>query len=150
MPHHLAASKQRVPKTHHLCLSLLFLFAIFGSSHGDVGTSSFYNPPYLPTACYGNDVSQFPANNLFASAGEGIWDNGASCGREYLVRCLSATVPGTCVEGQIIQVRIVDRAATSVSLALRDGTTMVLSATAFQMIANASSADVINIEFQQV
>ncbi|XP_010249970.1 PREDICTED: EG45-like domain containing protein [Nelumbo nucifera] len=139
-----------IHRHHQLPYLLFFVFAVlFSSSLGDVGTASLYNPPYLPTACYNNDVSQFPANNLFASAGEGIWDNGASCGRQYLVRCLSATVPGTCVQGKIIQVKIVDRAASSVSRPSRAGTTMVLSATAFGEIANVS-ANVINIEFQQV
>ncbi|KAK9268518.1 hypothetical protein L1049_000271 [Liquidambar formosana] len=67
------------------------------SSHGDVGTSSQYSPPYIPTVCYGNDPTQFPSSNLFAAAGDGIWDNGAACGRQYLVRCISASQPGTCV-----------------------------------------------------
>nr|GFB61894.1 hypothetical protein [Tanacetum cinerariifolium] len=75
----------------------------------EVGTASMYNPPYTPTACYGNDASQFPSSNLFAAAGEGIWDNGAACGRQYLVKCISAVIPRTCILGQTIQVRIVDR-----------------------------------------
>nr|GEY93211.1 RNA-directed DNA polymerase, eukaryota, reverse transcriptase zinc-binding domain protein [Tanacetum cinerariifolium] len=31
-------------------------------------------------ACYGYDSSQFPSKNLFAAAGDRIWDNGAACG----------------------------------------------------------------------
>ncbi|XP_023759567.1 EG45-like domain containing protein 2 [Lactuca sativa] len=114
----------------------------------EVGTASMYNPPYTPSACYGNDASQFPSSNLFAAAGEGIWDNGAACGRQYLVRCISATIPRTCIPGQTIQVRIIDRAQTSVSRSTRAGTTMVLSDTAFGTIAN--QIQFINIEFQQV
>lgn len=76
------------------------------------------------TACYGNDASQFPSSNLFAAAGEGIWDNGAACGRQYLVKCISAVIPRTCILGQTIQVRIVDRAQTSVSRSTRAGTTI--------------------------
>uniref|UniRef100_A0A7N2L7J4 Expansin-like EG45 domain-containing protein n=1 Tax=Quercus lobata TaxID=97700 RepID=A0A7N2L7J4_QUELO len=52
----------------------------------DVGTAALYSPPYSPTACYGSDASQFPSSNLFAAAGDGIWNNGAACGRLYLVR----------------------------------------------------------------
>ena len=100
------------------------------------------------TACYGNDVSEFPSSNFFASAGEGIWDNGAACGRQYLVRCISAVVPMTCIAGQTIQIKIVDRAVTSVSRPSRNGATMVLSTTAFGAVANASASS-INIEFQQ-
>ncbi|KAH0989634.1 hypothetical protein GBA52_001117 [Prunus armeniaca] len=78
----------------------LFLSALFRSSQADVGSAAHYSPPYLPTACRGSDPSQFPSSNLFGSAGEGIWDNGAACGRQYLVRCISAPVLGTCVPGE--------------------------------------------------
>ncbi|CAL8996796.1 unnamed protein product [Prunus brigantina] len=126
----------------------LFLSALFRSSQADVGSAAHYSPPYLPTACRGSDPSQFPSSNLFGSAGEGIWDNGAACGRQYLVRCISAPVLGTCVPGKTIQIRIVDRALSSVSRPSRKDTTMALSTTAFAAIAN-SSAKFVNIEFQQ-
>ncbi|CAK9154331.1 unnamed protein product [Ilex paraguariensis] len=130
-------------------LPIFLLIQLFQISNADLGTASQYRPPYTPTACYGNDASQFPTSNLFAAAGEGIWDNGAACGRQYLVRCISAVVPGTCVPGQTIQVRIVDHALTSGSRPFRVGTTMVLSTTAFGTIAKPSASSV-NIEFQQV
>ncbi|KAL0016336.1 hypothetical protein SO802_003405 [Lithocarpus litseifolius] len=95
-----------------------------------------------------NHQAKFPSSNLFASAGEGIWDNGAACGRQYLVRCISAAQPRTCKPGQTIQIKIVDRALSSVSRPSRNGATMVLSTTAFGMIAKPS-ASFINIEFQQ-
>lgn len=93
-------------------------------------------------------MSEFPSSNLFAAAGEGIWDNGAACGRQYLVRCISAVVPMTCKVGQTIQIKIVDRALSSVSKPSKDGATMVLSTTAFGVVANASASSV-NIEYQQ-
>ncbi|OVA19117.1 Expansin/pollen allergen [Macleaya cordata] len=128
---------------------LFILTQLFSFSTGDVGTAAQYSPPYLPSACYGNDVSQFPTNNLFASASEGIWDNGASCGRQYLVRCISASEQGICVTGVTIPITIVDREVTSISLPSTSGTTMALSETAFALIADLS-ANEINIEFQQV
>ncbi|XP_022882261.1 EG45-like domain containing protein [Olea europaea var. sylvestris] len=128
---------------------IFFFVCICNFSHADVGTASFYNPPYTPTACYGNDFSQFPSSNLFAAAGEGIWDNGASCGRQYLVRCISAAVPRTCIPGETIQVKIVDRAQTSVSRPTRGGVTMVLSNTAFRTIGRPPATSM-NIELQQV
>ncbi|XP_018851988.1 EG45-like domain containing protein 2 [Juglans regia] len=131
------------------CLFLLLLLQLFPVFQADVGTAARYRPPYTPTACFGNDEGQFPSTNLFASAGEGIWDNGAACGRQYLVRCISAAVPRTCVPGETIQIRIVDRALTSVSRPTRDAVTIVLSTTAFRTIANLSATS-INIEFQQV
>ncbi|KAI3468306.1 hypothetical protein Pfo_024969, partial [Paulownia fortunei] len=132
-----------------LWLSLLLLGPQIQFSRADIGTASQYVPPYTPTACYGSDLSQFPTSNLFAAAGEGIWDNGAACGRQYLVRCISAAVPQTCVPGQTIQVKIVDRAQTSVSRPSRDGTSLVLSNTAFGTIAN-TAVSYLNIEFQQL
>ena len=93
------------------------------------------------TECYGNDVSKFPSSNLFASAGNGIWDNGAACGRQYFVRCLSAQTPGTCKAGQVIKVKIVDGAS-------RSGEILVLSTIAFGAIANPSAAWV-SIEFAE-
>ncbi|KAI3729840.1 hypothetical protein L6452_18511 [Arctium lappa] len=128
-------------------ISLSLISTLFMVVRCEVGTASMYNPPYTPSACYGNDASQFPSSNLFAAAGEGIWDNGAACGRQYLVRCISATIPRACIPGQTIQVRIIDRAQTSISRPTRIGTTMVLSDTAFATIANQISS--INIEFQQ-
>lgn len=98
--------------------------------------------------CYGNDASQFPTSNLFASAGEGIWDNGAACGRQYFVRCLSSLVPKACVAGKTIQIKIVDRAMLSVSRPSKGDATIVLSETAFRAIANPSASS-INVEFQQ-
>ncbi|KAF5459114.1 hypothetical protein F2P56_023095 [Juglans regia] len=133
-----------------LIMITFFLQQFFtNTSHGDVGTAARYSPPYSPTACYGSDPSQLPSSNLFAAAGDGIWDNGASCGRQYLVRCISASQPGTCVQGQTIQIRIIDSVGSAPSLPSSNGTTMVLSTTAFQTIANASVVAFINIEFQQ-
>ncbi|KAL9326261.1 hypothetical protein ACSQ67_006906 [Phaseolus vulgaris] len=100
------------------------------------------------SGCYGTEATQFPSSNLFAAAGDGIWDNGAACGRQYLVRCISAEEPRTCIPDLSIQIKIVDYAASLVSPPSTAGTTMVLSDKAFGTIANAS-ATVINIEFQQ-
>ncbi|WOK99143.1 EG45-like domain containing protein [Canna indica] len=112
---------------------------------GDVGTAASYAPPYLPTACYGSDEGQFPANSLFAAAGDAIWDNGACCGRQYLVRCLSSATPGACTEGEV-QVTVVDYAASLASGPSAAGTTLVLPSSAFAMIAQPSVSQ-INIEF---
>ncbi|KAG9459735.1 hypothetical protein H6P81_004243 [Aristolochia fimbriata] len=124
---------------------LLFLLPVFHVSVADVGTAAQYSSPYLPTACYGYDSSSFPANGLFAAAADGIWDNGAACGREYLVRCLS----DACTSDDTIQVTIVDYSGSSVSRPSATGTIMVLSAATFSNIADRSASQ-INIEFQQV
>lgn len=102
---------------------------------------------HAATACSGSDQSQFPPGNLFGAAGEGIWDNGASCGRRYQVRCISAAVLGTCINNTI-QIKIVDRAQSLVSSPSLRGTTMVLSNTAFAAIAKPS-ATFVNVEYIQ-
>ncbi|RVW53905.1 EG45-like domain containing protein [Vitis vinifera] len=129
-------------ESEHLRLPLLFIFlGLLHLCSGEIGTAGQYAAPYLPTACYGSDLSKFPSSNLFASAGDGIWDNGAACGRQYFVRCLSAHTAGTCKAGQVIKVKIVDRAS-------RSGEILVLSTIAFGAIANPSAAWV-NIEFAE-
>ncbi|MQM20948.1 hypothetical protein Taro_053978 [Colocasia esculenta] len=136
-------------------LLLFWLLSVASALHlstADVGTAAAYSPPYIPTACFGGDVSQFPPDNLFAAAGDGIWDNGASCGRQYLVKCLSSSVPGACPEDHpTIQIRIVDQASSSVSPPAFPGTTLALSLAAFRAITNssASAIKIINVEFEQ-
>ncbi|CAL0327512.1 unnamed protein product [Lupinus luteus] len=132
-----------------LSLVCLFLSTLFNNfSCADVGTAAQYGPPFIPTKCFGGDASEFPSSNMFGAAGEGIWDNGAACGRKYKVRCLSAVVPKACVPGQNIQITIVDRAQSSISRPSSERATMVLSTNAFQAIANAS-VSLINIEYQE-
>ncbi|CAA6671727.1 unnamed protein product [Spirodela intermedia] len=129
---------------------LLSLLLGLHRSAADVGTATSYSPPYLPTACYGGDASQFPSDNFFAAAGDGIWDNSAACGRLYLVKCLSSTVPRACADGQPpILVKIVDHASALVSPPSRGGATMVLSDAAFRAITNSSAGQItqINIDF---
>ncbi|KAJ8750453.1 hypothetical protein K2173_015592 [Erythroxylum novogranatense] len=123
-----------------LFLSCLIISHLLYTTWADVGIAGRYGPPYLPTACYGGDSSEFPTNNMFAAVGDGLWDNSASCGRQYLVRCISATA-GFCTPGRTIQVKIVDHASAS-------SATIVLSLTAFTTITNSTSS-FINIEFQQ-
>ncbi|GLJ31095.1 hypothetical protein SUGI_0622430 [Cryptomeria japonica] len=115
----------------------------------DVGTATSYSPPYVPSKCYGDNQKQFPAGNLFAGASDAIWDNGAACGRQYSVRCLSGTnqtSQNPCLNNtntDSIVVKIVDYCSSECK------GTLQLSADAFQDIAN-STAGIINIEYDQV
>ncbi|KAL6524159.1 hypothetical protein OROMI_031254 [Orobanche minor] len=102
----------------------------------------------VTTACYGSDPMQFPTTDYFAAAGEDIWDRGAACGRQYLVQCLSGPLTQGCVSNQTIQVKIVDRAQTSVSRPAVAGATLILSHTAFMAIANPA-VHVVNSQYQQ-
>ncbi|XP_075633935.1 EG45-like domain containing protein 2 [Castanea sativa] len=149
---HCTGKMQRsLPLLQWLSLFSLVVLFFLRTCHGDVGTAAHYSPPYLPTTCYGSDTSEFPSSNLFAVAGDAIWDNGAACGRQYLVRCISASVRYACAQNQTIQLKIVDYINGIPSPPSARNTTMVLSSTAFGAIANTTTnAPAINIEFQQV
>ncbi|MCE0481925.1 hypothetical protein HAX54_040134 [Datura stramonium] len=130
-------------------MSFFLIFShIFYASQADLGTASQYSPPYTPSACFGSDSTQFPSSNFFAAAGEGIWDNGAACGRQYLISCISSVLPRACKPGETIQIKIIDRAQTLASTPTRQGTTMVLSNAAFAAIADFSAPS-LNIDFRQ-
>ncbi|KAL3650886.1 hypothetical protein CASFOL_007289 [Castilleja foliolosa] len=135
------------PEFVFLWLAVLFFGPQVQFCRADIGTASRYATPYTPTACYGSDPTQFPLSNYFAAAGEGIWENGAACGRQYLVQCISS-VQQSCESDKVIQVRIVDRAQSLVSRPARDGASLVLFHTAFEEFGN-NSADVLSIQFVQ-
>uniref|UniRef100_H9DUR1 Avirulence on Ve1 n=1 Tax=Verticillium dahliae TaxID=27337 RepID=H9DUR1_VERDA len=116
----------------------------------DLGTASYYNPPYLPTACGGSNPSQFPSGNLFVAVSDGLWDNGAACGRRYRIKCLSGA-RGSCKDG-MIDVRVVDRAKTTVTKAAHKAT-MILSQDSYDAIVNqwkGTRHKAVNIEFRQI
>ncbi|KAI6680144.1 hypothetical protein NL676_034025 [Syzygium grande] len=57
-----------------------------------------------------------------------MWNNGASCRRQYLGRCISASDSGTCICSQTIQVQIVDFALSSTLVAAADDLAITPSA----------------------
>ncbi|XP_010046391.2 EG45-like domain containing protein 2 [Eucalyptus grandis] len=110
------------------------------------GTASYYGPPYERTECYGEGSLQFPVSNLFMAVGDGLWDLGAACGREYELRCIgdAQSGPGGCKPGaNNIRVKVVDYALSVESSAAAPrqsvtGTDLVLSWPAFEAIASPS------------
>nr|AFK33398.1 unknown [Lotus japonicus] len=130
----------------------LFTFAIIFSLllkqmslqvHGEVGTAAAYGPPYIPTACDGNRREQFPPGNIFAAVNEGLWDNGAACGRRYRVRCVSGH--NKPCKGGSVDVKVVDSCAAGSSCS----NTLFLSNDAFAAISRFPNAK-INIEYTQI
>ncbi|XP_019153762.1 PREDICTED: EG45-like domain containing protein [Ipomoea nil] len=109
---------------------------------GDIGTATSYNPPYTPTRCNGNRQDQFPAGNLFVAVSEGLWDNGAACGRRYRLSCLSGN--NRPCKGDTIDVKVVDFCANRPC-----PSTIVLSKDAFAQISHSPHAK-INIEYIQI
>ncbi|KAK9682033.1 hypothetical protein RND81_10G045600 [Saponaria officinalis] len=126
--------------------SLCMLFSIWLWSRmtgvlGDVGTAALYRPPYLPTRCSGYSEEQLPENGYFASVSEGLWNNGAACGRQYQVYCISGP-HRSCKNGDII--------ATVVDLCRKSPcpATLVLNDRAFSELSKSPRAT-INIEYAQ-
>ncbi|KAM2067226.1 hypothetical protein ACFX1T_043581 [Malus domestica] len=106
----------------------------------DIGTATSYGPPYIPTKCFGSRQDQFPPGNLFVAVSEGLWDNGAACGRRYRLRCLSGRNK-PCKGGATVDVKVVDLC--------RDSTcpsTVVMSTDAFAAISHSPSTR-INVEY---
>ncbi|KAK3043707.1 hypothetical protein RJ639_001903 [Escallonia herrerae] len=108
---------------------------------GDIGTATSYDPPYTPTKCNGNRQDQFPPGNLFVSVSEGLWDNGAACGRRYRLKCLSGT-KRPC-KGGTVDVRVVDFCSERPC-----PSTIVMSNSAFSAISHSPNAK-INVEYIQ-
>lgn len=134
--------------------------------HGDIGTANSYNPPYTrkqtlyqvkcvfmevlvfnhllflaATRCNGNRQDQFPPGNLFVSVSEGLWDNGAACGRRYRLRCLSGAKK-PCKDGTV-DVKVVDFCSVRPC-----PSTLLLSNDAFAAISHSPSMK-INVEYIQ-
>ncbi|PWA77040.1 rlpA-like double-psi beta-barrel domain-containing protein [Artemisia annua] len=122
-------------------LCLLLAFNSFKYTLGDIGTATSYNPPYTPTKCNGNQPDQFPSGNLFVSVSEGLWDNGAACGRRYRLKCLSGHNK-PCKDGTI-DVKVVDFCSRRPC-----PSTIVLSNDAFSAISKSQGGK-INIEYVQ-
>ncbi|PON80762.1 Expansin [Parasponia andersonii] len=108
---------------------------------GDVGSAGSYDPPYLPTKCNGDDQDQFPEDGYFVAVSDGLWDNGAACGRRYQMRCISG--PRRPCKGGSIVVQVVDFCKSDPCRA-----TLRLSNKAFQAISRFPKAR-INVEYQQ-
>ena len=138
---------------------------------GDVGTAAAYGPPYIrewairqfftncknqlslsyllvllcklcaATACGGDSRDQFPPGNLFVSVSEGLWDNGAACGRRYRIRCVSGK--NRPCKRSSVDVKVVDFCATSPC-----PDTLLMSNDAFAAISRFPKAK-INIEYTQ-
>ncbi|GAB4837770.1 hypothetical protein Ancab_002635 [Ancistrocladus abbreviatus] len=109
---------------------------------GDIGTATSYNPPYLPTRCGGYSQQQFPESGFFAAVSDGLWDNGAACGRRYRVRCISGP-RGSCKNGEIT-VTVVDFCKNTPCHAM-----MLLSKAAFSAISSIPNAN-INVEYTEI
>ncbi|KAF3447132.1 hypothetical protein FNV43_RR12312 [Rhamnella rubrinervis] len=93
----------------------------------------------IATRCKGNDPDQFPESGHFVAVSDGLWDNGAACGRRYQLRCISGP-KRPCKRGSIV--------AEVVDFCKKDPcpSTLVLSSKAFNAISRFSDVK-INVEY---
>ncbi|KAL7618702.1 hypothetical protein Lser_V15G01671 [Lactuca serriola] len=128
-----------------IIVSLFLLLLGFSNNKcclGEIGTASSYGPPYTPTRCNGNQGDQFPLGNLFVSVSEGLWDNGAACGRRYRLKCLSGN--NKPCKGGTIDVKVVDFCSKRPC-----PSTIVLSNDAFSAISKTQRGK-INVEYIEI
>ncbi|KAA8522797.1 hypothetical protein F0562_009220 [Nyssa sinensis] len=104
------------------------------------GTATYYGPPYVPSACYGNQ-----SKGVFvAKVSAALWKNRTACGDIYKVKCTGPTNPTVlqpCKPGTFVLVKVVDYCRPPSCNATFD-----LSRNAFNVIAFTSSRE-INIEY---
>lgn len=93
------------------------------------------------TKCYGRSKEQFPPANMFVAVSDGLWDNGAACGRKYRLKCLSGN--NKPCKDQTIDVQVVDACLKNPCQS-----NLVLSKDAFAAISRIPDAK-INIEYIQ-
>ncbi|XP_038697039.1 EG45-like domain containing protein [Tripterygium wilfordii] len=74
--------------------------------HATPGIAVFYEPPYTPSKCYGNQDK----GPWVAGVNDALWNNGAACGRRYRVRCTGGAnlAPHPCKPGTSVVVTVVD------------------------------------------
>lgn len=95
------------------------------------------------TRCGGNRQDQFPPGNLFVSVSEGLWDNGAACGRRYRLRCLSGSNKPCKDIKTTVDVRVIDFCSKRPC-----PSTILMSGDAFSAISRSPNAK-INVEYIQ-
>ncbi|CAD6335688.1 unnamed protein product [Miscanthus lutarioriparius] len=117
------------------------LGCLVSASLADQGTATYYGPVYTPSACYGYQDE----GTMIAAASDGLWDNGAACGRMYQVSCAGGTnaTPNPC-KGGSVTVKIVDRCPSPGCQATLD-----LSQEAFNTIGNLDAGKIL-INYNQV
>uniref|UniRef100_A0A0D9X938 Expansin-like EG45 domain-containing protein n=1 Tax=Leersia perrieri TaxID=77586 RepID=A0A0D9X938_9ORYZ len=134
-----------VSRTNSILLVMALVLGTASLSMAASGVATYYEKytrksNLATSACYGNKNM----GNMVAAANDGLYNNGAVCGRCYAVKCTGATNGGgdnPCT-GATVTVKMVDNCASS------DGcqSTIDLSREAFAKIANLD-AGIISITY---
>ncbi|XP_041021940.1 EG45-like domain containing protein [Juglans microcarpa x Juglans regia] len=90
---------------HGFIMVIIAICLMSEEANAAQGTAIFYDPPYIPSACYGRQN----LGVMVAGASDAIWRNRAACGKNYRVRCIGGAnlAPHPCKSGNVV-VKIVD------------------------------------------
>ncbi|KAG2692187.1 hypothetical protein I3843_08G040200 [Carya illinoinensis] len=90
---------------HGFFMLIIAICLMSEAAHAAQGTAIYYDPPYIPSACYGRQN----LGVMVAGASDQIWGNRAACGKNYKVRCIGGAnlAPHPCKSGNVV-VKIVD------------------------------------------
>ncbi|KAL5781006.1 hypothetical protein ACOSP7_006035 [Xanthoceras sorbifolium] len=134
-------------KNSSLVLILMFiimsLYSSASAQSSGSGIATYYTPPYVPSACNGNQDDGV----MIAALSEGLYNGGANCGTYYQVTCTGGTNEGTphpCLGTGPVTVKIVELCPSPGCKGDID-----LSQEAFEAIADTASGS-IKIDYQQL
>ncbi|WP_234344749.1 MULTISPECIES: hypothetical protein [Xanthomonas] len=131
-------------------IGLLFSSAAFA----DIGTISFYGnnarrPADLVQGCNVPEDQVSGRNYQVVTVSDGLWDNGASCGRRYRMRCISTPVKHSCT-ASTIDVIVVGRCPNGRCTVGGRDVTMKIAFNRYSLLVQARTAPWANIEYIQI
>lgn len=131
---------------------LLGTLLLGASAHAaaDVGSLSFYKRPYYPTECNTPVETMERLNYRYVQVSEGLWDNGAVCGKTLLIRCLSGSASRNPCTRNTIEAVIVGRCPNGVCAVGNTNVLMRITAERYSSLVNSREAAWVNIEFARL
>ncbi|KAJ8758583.1 hypothetical protein K2173_000304 [Erythroxylum novogranatense] len=115
-----------------LLLSSSYSLKAYAQVYG-YGTATYYDPPYTPSACFG----EHKQGVMVAQVGATLWNGGLACGQTFAVTCRSA-----CKDQKTVKVKIVEFCRTCTD-------TMALSREAYDQISYTNGGGSMYIYYQQ-
>ncbi|PPT98698.1 hypothetical protein XaraCFBP7407_04305 [Xanthomonas arboricola pv. arracaciae] len=133
-----------------LAVGLLISSAAFA----DIGSISFYGnnasrPADFVQGCNISEDTVSSRNYLVVTVSEGLWDNGASCGRRYRMRCISTPGKHSCT-ANTIDVIVVGRCPNGRCTVGGRDVAMKIAFIRYSLLVQARTAPWANIEFIQI
>ncbi|MDB0544437.1 hypothetical protein LBW62_24630 [Ralstonia solanacearum] len=124
------------------------------AAFADIGSISFYgnNATRASDLVQGCDISAEQVAGLdyrVVTVSDGLWDNGAACGRKYRMRCISTPDKHSCT-GNTIDVVVVGKCPNGRCAVAGRNVVMKIAFNRYALLVRARSAVWANIEFIQI